>query len=114
MATIRYINGRYPYPAAAAHVPGAVVTRPDGTLAIYDGLEACANGELISPEPLIPGPTAVFDKDAPSDNLTAGTVVYVIAATSKVTATASGNVRVGKVVKTAGVGVTQVHVNCVA
>ncbi len=110
-AKLEHLDGRYRYPAAAAHKPGDLVVRPDGTYAIFDGLEACAVGENIQPQPLKPGPTAIFEKNAASDNLAAGTTVYIIPASGKVTATSTSNVITGKVIQTAGVGVTHVHVN---
>ena len=113
MPSIRYINGRYPYPAAAVHVPGAVVTRPDGTLAIYDDLVNCASGELISPDPVF-GKTATFQKAVAGDNMAAGLVVFVIPASGMITATSTDNIRLGKLVQAAGVGVTHAHVNCAA
>lgn len=114
MATVRYEMGRYPYPAAAISVPGATVLRPDGTLAIHDDLVACAVGELIAPDPLIPGPTVIFQKSVVGDVMAAGLVVYVIMATGLITATVGSNVKVGKVIQAAGAGVLDVHVNCVA
>jgi hypothetical protein len=110
-ARIEYPDGRYPYPAAAGALPGALVVRPDGTYAILDGLESCVTGERISPMPLKPGPTVIFQKSVAGDNITAGTVVYLIVATGLVTATEGSNIRMGKAIQAAGAGVTHVHVN---
>lgn len=110
-AKIEHPDGRFRYAAAAAHKPGDVVTRPDGTYAIFDGLEGCASGEMIQPQPIVPGPTVIMEKSVASDNIAANTVLYVIPATGKVTATSTENVRVGKSIAAAGVGVTTVHIN---
>lgn len=110
-ATIAHFDGRYVYPAAGAHKPGDVVVRPDGTYAVFDGLEACASGEMIQPQPLKPGPTWIFEKNSASDNLSAGATVYIIPASGKITTTSTDNVLLGKLVKAAGTGVTHAHVN---
>lgn len=110
-AKIEHLDGRYRYPAAAAHKPGDLVVRPDGTYAIFDGLEACAIGEQIQPQPLKPGPTVIFEKSVASDVLAAGTTVYIIPASGKITATSTSNVLTGKVIQAAGAGVTHAHVN---
>lgn len=113
MPRVIYENGRYPFPAAANLVPGQLAARPDGSYGLYDGVENVASGTLISPEPLKPGPIVEFEKNAAGDNLAAGTVVYAIPASDKITATATSNIRVGKITRAAGVGVTHALVNTV-
>jgi hypothetical protein len=113
-AKVMYADGRYPYPAAGAHKPGDVVLRPDGTYAIFDGLEGCASGERIQPQPLKAGPTILFEKNSASDNLAASATVYLIPASGKITATPTNNVVAGKLVQAAGTGITHAHVNPLA
>jgi hypothetical protein len=110
-ARITYLDGRYPYPAAGAHTPGDIVLRPCGTYAIFDGLESCASGERISPQPLNPSQIAIFQKSSASDNIAAGTVVYLIPSTRLITATSTDNVRLGRLTQAAGTGVTHASVN---
>lgn len=110
-ARITYLDGRYPYPAAAAATPGDIVLRPCGTYAIFDGLESCASGERISPQPLNPGLIGIFEKAVAANDLAAGAVVYMIPASGLITATSTDNVRLGTLTAAAGVGVTHASVN---
>lgn len=111
-AAIRYPNGRYPYAASAAHEPGEVVARPDGTLAIYDGLDGCDSGDLISPDPVHPNPIGEF-KAASADTWAAATVLYWDATNDVLTITAAGNKRVGVAIAAKTAGQTSALVNCV-
>lgn len=97
-ATIECEDGRYSYPATAVHVPGEVVTRPSGTLAIYDGLNSCAIGQVISPQPLHPRPSAVVAA-ATAGTWSAGAQVYWDAADNEINNSASGNTLVGRAIE---------------
>lgn len=108
---IVYTDGRYPFAAAAAQEPGDVIIRPSGTLAIYDGLNGCASGELISPCPIQPFPIAEFDA-LTSDTWNAGTVLYWLAASNRLTATEGSNKRVGVAVAAKTSGQVKALVEC--
>lgn len=112
-ARIIHLDGRYAYAAAGAHKPGDLLTRPDGTFAILDGLEACVLGERISPAPVTPGPIVLYEKDDPADNIAAGTAVYLTSA-GEITATATNNTAAGKACQAAGTGRTHILVNPLA
>lgn len=109
-ATIIYEDGRFPYTAAAAHEPGDVVTRPDGTLAIFDGLEGCAIGDKISPDPINPRPITQYAA-ASAATWAAAAVLYWDATAKQVTTTSSGNTRVGVSTKAKLAGETSALVN---
>lgn len=102
-ATIEYPDGRYSYPATAVHAPGEIVTRPSGTLAIYDGINSCAVGQVISPQPLHPRPSGVF-KAASAGTWAAGAQVYWDAADNEINNSATDNTLVGRAIeaKTSG------------
>lgn len=107
---IRLTDGRYTFAAAAAYEPGAVIIRPDGTLAIYDGLYGCAIGELISPCPL--HNTMVGEFAAVSANTwAAGAVLYWDDVAKTVTTTVGANKRVGVSVAAKTAGQTTALVN---
>jgi hypothetical protein len=107
---IVHADGRFTYNAAAVHRPGDIVTRPDGTLAHFDGLEDCKIGQAISPCPLKPHMTGEGAKVS-GDNIAAGADVYRRASDGLLTVTSSGNVLIGKAVAAAAAGTTLVHVN---
>lgn len=102
-ATVRYADGRYPYTAAAAVHVGEVISRPDGSLAIYDALQDAASGDLISPVPILPC-TVIEVVAATVDTWSAGASIYWDATNNVLTTTSSGNTLIGKVpfAKTAG------------
>lgn len=110
--TIVYEDGRYPFAAGAAQQPGDVIIRPDGTLAIYDGLDGCASGDLISPQPL--HPTLIGEFKAVSANTwSAGAILYWDATNKVLTTTASTNKRVGLAIAAKTSGQTSALVNLV-
>lgn len=112
MARVVYENGRYPFPAGGTVLPGGIVARPDGSFAVYDGVQNAVSGELIQPEPFKPGPIVEIDKASASDAISASTVLYLTSA-GLATATSSGNTRCGKCCKASATGATTVLVNTV-
>jgi hypothetical protein len=91
---IIFADGRFPFAAAAAYEPGAVMVRPDGTLAIYDDFDGCKIGEMISPCPVHDTPVGEFA--AVSGNTwAAGAVLYWDDVAKTVTTTVGSNKRVG-------------------
>lgn len=110
--TVRYSDGRYPFAASAVQAPGSVLIRPDGTLAIYDGMEACAIGDRIDPQPIHPTMICEFVA-ATADTWSAGAILYWDAATPKLTTTASTNKRVGLAIADKTSGQLSALVNCV-
>lgn len=110
--TVVRTDGRYTFAAAAAQVPGDVIVRADGTLAIYDGFENAAIGDLISPQPI--HPTLICEFAAVSGNTwSAGAILYWDATNKVLTTTASTNKRVGISVGAKTSGQTSALVNCV-
>ena len=106
---IRYPDGRIPFIAGAAYNPGDIMLRPDGSLAVLDGLEPTANGQLISPNPLR---NKIVEVDSLSASTFAvGDVVYWDAAAKVGTATASGNTNMGKAIRAKTSGQLSVFVN---
>lgn len=110
-ATIKHVDGRYPFAAGAAYSPGDVVIRPSGTLAIFDGFEDCASGDLIDPQPIHPFPTAIFPANS-GDTWSAGDVLYWDDTNKVVTTTSTGNKRVGVSIAAKTSGQTSAHVEC--
>lgn len=114
---IEYPDGRYPFPAAAAVEPGAVLVRPSGTLAIYDGLngisaaEATA-GKLISPQPVTPYPTVVGAVDPLGPTWLAGVQVYWDDTAKVITndSDTGANPLVGRSIEAMTAGKTVIHV----
>jgi len=105
-----YADGRFPYNAAAAHEPGDVIVRPDGSLAILDGFEGCASGERIAPEPI--RATKVLEMAAASAaTWGAGAVLYWNASLEQVTTTRGSNKVVGTAVAAKTSGQTVALVN---
>lgn len=92
---ILYPSGRYPYAAAAVYSPGDIVTRPDGSLALFDGLQACAVGDQISPEPLHAKKVAEVAVKA-TNSWSAGDSVYRDGTTNEATSVSTDNTLLGK------------------
>lgn len=111
-AEVKYADGRLPFVAGAAYVPGEVIARPDGTLAVHDGLVACDSGDLISPEPVLP--TKIIEVDCGSSTtFSAGATVYWDDTNNVATATSSGNTKIGIAARAKTSGQLKVLVNCV-
>lgn len=109
---ILYANGRYPFPAPAAVVPGDVVARPDGSFAVFDGLQGFASGVLIEADPIVPCKVVEFIA-ATGDTWSAGASIYWDATNKITTTTSSGNTLLGKSIyaKTSGQLTTQIVVS---
>lgn len=110
MINPRHLDGRFVFAAVAAYLPGQFLLRPDGTPAVFDGMQGCAIGESIDPMPLTPGMTADVTKKA-TDTFTAGAVVYYDATNKQATSTATGNTRIGTSILAYASGTTTMHVN---
>lgn len=93
--TIRYADGRYPFNAPAAVLPGDVVARPDGSFGIYDGLTGAASGARIEADPIKPCTVVEFNAKS-TDTWSAAASVYWDATNKELTSTSSGNTLVGK------------------
>jgi hypothetical protein len=109
-ATVRYEDGRFPYDAAAEIVPGEVVARPDGSLAVYDGLDKAVSGDPINPAPLQPAPIIEVVADT-ADTWSAGTDLYWDATANDVTTTATNNVWLGRSVTDKTAGMVSILIN---
>lgn len=109
-ATVRYEDGRFPYDAAAEIVPGEVVARPDGSLAVYDGLDKAVTGDRINPAPLQPAPILEVVA-ASADTWAAGADLYWDATANEVTTTATSNVWLGRSVTAKTAGMTSILIN---
>ena len=111
-AKVVYHDGRYPFNAGAAYEPGDVIIRPDGTLALLDGMEGCASGERIAPEPI--NATKIVEVAAVSGNTwSAGAILYWDNTNKVITTTASTNKRLGLATAAKTSGQTTHLVNCV-
>lgn len=102
-ATIVYEDGRYPFNAPVDCSPGDIVTRPDGSLAIVDGLTTFAVGDRIEADPIVP--CKVIEAACNSGDTWAATATLYWDGTNKVlTTTSAGNTLVGKSIaaKTSG------------
>lgn len=109
MNVILHADGRFPYPAAAAYVPGDIMVRPDGSLAVLDGLEGVASGQLFSPTPL---KDKIVEVDSASGStFSVGASVYWDASAKLATATSSGNTLMGKAIRAKTSGQLVVIVN---
>lgn len=106
-----YTDGRYPFAADAAYEPGDIIVRPSGTLAVYDGLNGCASGERIQPDPVHPFPTAIFAAGSAA-TWSAGAVLYWDDTAKVATTTSSGNTRIGVSIAAKTSGQTTTHVEC--
>ena len=111
-AEIQYLDGRYGYVTATAYTPGQIVIRPDLTLAWFDGLEACAIGAFIQPQPLFPT-VIILVESASATTFAAGAVVYWDNTAKKATATSAGNTRMGIAARAKTAGQLNVLVNCI-
>lgn len=111
-ATVRHLDGRYTFAAAAAYVPGDVIVRSDGTLAIYDGMENAAIGDLIQPQPIHPTLICEFAAGTAA-TWSAGAILYWDAGNGVVTSTASTHKRVGIAINAKTSGQLSALVNCV-
>ena len=60
-AKIEHEDGAYSYAADADYKPGEVLVRPDGSLAILDGLNDVKTGQWFTPRPLQPEPTGLWN-----------------------------------------------------
>lgn len=109
--TVVNTDGRYSFAAAAAQVPGDVIVRSDGTLAIYDGFENAAIGDLISPQPIHPTLICQFSATS-TDTWSAAAVLYWDATNKVLTTTSSGNKRVGVAIAAKTSGQTTALINC--
>ena len=110
MFDFQHLDGRFVYRATAVHLPGEVVTRPDGTLAVFDGMQGCVVGEAISPDPLDVGKTAIVLK-VPANTFIAGADVFWNATAKQATSVATGNRRIGRAIEAYAAGTTEMHVN---
>jgi hypothetical protein len=108
-----YPDGRFPFTSPAIREPGDVIVRPDGSLAILDGFENCAVGEVIAPEPILA--SKVLEMNAASaDTWAAGTPLFWNATALQVTPTRGANRLVGTAVAAKTSGQTVALVNAVA
>ncbi|EMI17782.1 hypothetical protein RMSM_05308 [Rhodopirellula maiorica SM1] len=106
---IRHIDGRYPFAAEAAYDPGDVLVRPDGSLALFDGMQSCAIGDRIDPLPL-KAPMTVDVGKKTTDTFAKAANVYWDATNEEVTSTSTGNTLIGTSIEVAGSGTTKLHV----
>lgn len=106
-------DGDYSYVAGADFNPGDIVTRPDGTLAIVDGVEVVKSGQMFAPKPLKPCSIVRFDSGS-SSTFAVGDTVYWDASGKVATATSSGNTNVGKAIRAKVSGQLFVEVNTTA
>ncbi len=111
-AEVKYADGRLPFVAGAAFSPGDVIVRPDGTLAVHDGLVACDSGDLISPEPVQPFKIIEVDCGS-STTFSVGATVYWDNSGKVATSTSSGNTKIGIAARAKTSGQLKVLVNCV-
>lgn len=108
MIRVLYPDGRLRFPAPSDLTPGTIVTRPDGSLAYFDGLENAAAGDEISPEPLHPTPIVAVPKSAAADAFAAGDDVS-IGGDGKKAVTGAGR-KIGVAALAAAAGSTEVLV----
>ncbi|QDV22924.1 DUF2190 family protein [Aureliella helgolandensis] len=112
-AKIIYPDGRYPFAATAAYEPGDIVVRPDGSLALYDGLEGCAIGDVISPDPTTAG--AIVEWTAGSAaTWAAGAKLYRDAGNKLAFTTASTNKPLGASCTAKTAGMVKILINTAA
>ena len=109
MNVVLQSDGRFAYNAGAAFNPGDVVIRPDGSLAVHDGLEAVASGARFSPNPLR-GKIVEFDSGS-STTFSAGADVYWDNSAKLAVTTSSGNTLIGKAIRAKTSGQLVVIVN---
>lgn len=107
--TVRHQDGRFGFTATAALEPGDVLVRPDGRLAIMDGLYGCAIGDLIDPDPIFPTPVCEFAALS-TDTWLAGQTLYWNATDTRLTTTRGANRRVGRAVRAKTSGQTTAYV----
>ncbi|GAA5510055.1 DUF2190 family protein [Novipirellula caenicola] len=106
---IRHIDGRYPFAAEAAYDPGDFLQRPDGSWALFDGLQSCAIGDRIDPLP-IKSPMTVDVVKKSTDTFAKAANAYWDATNKEVTTTSTGNTLIGTSTEVAGSGTTKLHV----
>lgn len=110
-AKVVYECGNFPFAAVAAYSPGDVIQRPDGSLAVLQGLEGCAIGERIMPDPIRESKIVEFPA-ASGDTWSAGQKLYWDATAQTVVTVQGANKYVGLSVaaKTSGQLVSLVNV----
>ena len=109
-AKIEHDDGAYSYAADADYKPGEVLVRPDGSLAILDGLNDVKTGQWFTPRPLQPEPTGLWKVDPTGPTWAAGTEVFFNTTTNFLTNASAGAVKVGRSIDAMVAGKTKCHV----